>query len=296
MRLRITVALAIALLITIANQSRAAVIYSTTGSTYSQSFDSLPSSPTNTSLQATVPWTDDSTSSATQTSLLGWYLYHPNSQAEGGANGHQRIRAITGNSGTGSFYSFGVASANGPVTDRALGDVGSTTLSNNPPAVNNMYWAVRLTNGTSDTLTTLTIQYTGEQWRRGTATGEAISVSYTNAATTDATNWADQTATNADFISVPALQFSSPTLTPTDSTLDGNAPANRATKSAIVGLSWAPGTDLWIRFNEPQLVGNDDGLAIDDFSVSVDVPEPSSLMLLSVAIVGLGLTIRRSVG
>src|SRR4051812_49254236 len=113
MRLKITVALAIALLITIANQSRAAVIYSTTGSTYTQNFDSLPSSPTNTSLQATVPWTDDSTSSATQTSIPGWYLYHPVVQTtEGGANNHQRLRLSTGNSGTGSFYSFGVAGTN----------------------------------------------------------------------------------------------------------------------------------------------------------------------------------------
>ena len=56
------------------NEARGSVSYLTPGSTYFQNFDSLPKTPQNVSLQATIPWTDDSTSSSSQTSLLGWYL------------------------------------------------------------------------------------------------------------------------------------------------------------------------------------------------------------------------------
>ena len=44
----------------LANHAAAAIMYSTVGSTYSQNFDSLPNSPTNTSLGSSpAGWTDD---------------------------------------------------------------------------------------------------------------------------------------------------------------------------------------------------------------------------------------------
>ncbi len=296
MRLRTTIALAIALLIVIANQSGAAVIYSTTGSTYSQNFDTLPTAPTyaeNASLGTTANgagWKDDSTTLASnQFSILGWYLYHPTAASEGGVNGHQRLRVGAGTQNTGAFMSFGASQS----TERALGDVGSTTLTTNPGP---MYFGVRFTNNTTDTLTSVTIQYTGEQWRHGNnpAGTDKFTVSATAAPTTDVTNWADQLGTNADLANIlPGLTFATPTGGTNDVGLDGNLPANRGTVSATFGVSWAPGTDLWVRFNEQQVLGNDDGLGIDDFSLTADVPEPSSLMLLSAAVVGLGLTMRR---
>src|SRR5689334_11521003 len=125
-----TIALAIALFIAQSSVLRASILYSTTGSTYSQNFDSLPNAPENASFQTTKPWTDDATSTATTTSLPGWYLYHPISQTEGGTNGHQRFRATPGGNNTGSFYSFGSTGS----TERTLGDIGSTTLAPNPSA------------------------------------------------------------------------------------------------------------------------------------------------------------------
>src|SRR5438128_2572175 len=81
--------------------------YGVAGSTYTETFDSLPSSPENVSLQSTKPWTDDVVPTSSQSSILGWYLYHPTSQTEGGANGHQRFRITSTGPNTGAFYSFG---------------------------------------------------------------------------------------------------------------------------------------------------------------------------------------------
>jgi hypothetical protein len=105
----------------------ASVSYNT-GVTYIQDFNSLPTTPENASLQATAPWKDDTLPASGFTSILGWYLYHPStSGTEVGANGHQRLRAASAANvpNTGSFYSFGSTNATG--SDRALGDVGSTT-------------------------------------------------------------------------------------------------------------------------------------------------------------------------
>ena len=302
---RIAVASSTALVMAIACQSYAAVIYSTPGSTYSQNFDTLPNTPQNTSLgNSPAGWTDDNSApGAGNFSIVGWYLYHPISQAEGGANGHQRMRIGAGTVNTGSFMSFGASGS----TERALGDVGSTTLAANPvaPATGTpIYWAMRVTNNTGQTLGSFTVSYFGEEWRDGNnTTPEAITVGYTNAATTDATNWADQAAVNPDFTSIPALTFNPPVTANNDAAVDGNVAGRSpsALSATITGLNWAPGTDVWIRFNEPQVAGNDDGLAIDDLTFSanaVAVPEPAAGVLLLLVAVGFGLgrTSKRSAG
>ncbi|HEX4412107.1 MAG TPA: PEP-CTERM sorting domain-containing protein [Lacipirellulaceae bacterium] len=288
---RIAVAFSTVLAIVAARESSAAVIYSTASSSYTQDFNSLPITPQNTSLGSSpAGWTDDNAAPAAGNfSIAGWYLYHPISQAEGGANGHQRLRIGAGTQNTGAFMSFGAAAS----TDRALGDVGSTTLAANPvsPATGTpIYWALRVNNSTGQTLGSFTLSYFGEEWRDGSnATPEAITVAYTNAATTDATNWADQAAVNPDFTSIPALTFNPPVTANNDAAVDGNVAGRSpsALTATVSGLNWAPGTDLWIRFNEPQVTGNDDGLGIDDLAFSATiVPEPSSIGLLTFVAVG----------
>src|SRR4051812_8396044 len=101
------------------------------GIAYSQNFDSLPISPENVSLQPAQKWQDDTTAvPGSIISIPGWYLYHALDPgvAEDGTNGHQRFRITSGGTGTGSFYSFG-STGN---SDRALGDIGSTTIAQNP--------------------------------------------------------------------------------------------------------------------------------------------------------------------
>jgi hypothetical protein len=260
------------------NSSSASVSYNTVGSTYSQNFDTLPTTPENASLQTTAVWIDDtSPTPANSSSIQGWYLYHGLSPAaEGGTDGHQRLRASIGNSNTGSFFSFGSTGA----TDRALGSIGSTTVATNPgatPDLSFMYTALRLTNNTGQTLGSFTLNYTGEQWRDGGATGgtpETLLFDYSTNATFDGANGG---FTGGTFTPVSALNFSTP-VNGTATALDGNAPANRSLRTAVVtGVNWAPGTDLWLRWNDPQLANAaDQGIAIDDLTFAALVPEPAS--------------------
>src|SRR5437867_772213 len=106
----------------------------TFGSPLVENFDTLANTGTG------LTWTDNST-------IPGWY------------SSRTTYNTGTGSSNTGALYSFGVAGTN-PVTDRALGSVASgTTLT--------IYQAVRLTNNTGSTITSLDIGYVGEQWRNG---------------------------------------------------------------------------------------------------------------------------------
>jgi hypothetical protein len=112
----------------VAAPSRGDVVYSTPGSTYSQSFDSLASS-------GTPAWSDDTT-------ITGWFS--------------NRTTYLTGSgtSGTGGLYSFGTSS------ERALGGVASGSA-------DPVQYGVRLTNSTGVTLYSVSVTYDGEQWRKG---------------------------------------------------------------------------------------------------------------------------------
>jgi hypothetical protein len=299
MRLKIGIALTIALLISFANQCWASVMYSTPGATYSENFNGLPTDmPSNASIQSGTTayvngWQDDATTVAgDHVSVPGWYLWHPIAPtSEGGTNGHQRLRVGVG-ANTGGFWLFGPSNSD---PEKALGSLGSTTVAANN---DNEFIAVRLTNNTGVTLYKFTVNYDGEEWRDGQlATPETLSFGYNLGATTTGTppNWADPTTT---FTAVPSLNFTSPVFSGTGSSgtaVDGNSAGKVAGITATVsGISWDPGTDLWLRWADPQAPSAaDDGLGIDNFSFSADVPEPSSLILFGTVIFALGLAARR---
>src|SRR5690606_33373831 len=150
----------------------AAVLYSTPGSTYFEDFNSLPTdvrASANIESGASAPqvdypngWTDDSTTvSGDRVGVPGWYLYHPITQSEGGANDHQRLRFGTGSSNTGSFWAFASGANNSDATnpEKALGSLSSNTMS---AAGESMFIGLRLTNNTGQTLTQFTLTYNGE--------------------------------------------------------------------------------------------------------------------------------------
>ena len=275
-------------------ESQAAVLYSTSGATYTQDFNSLPISPTNASL-GTSPagWIDDTASpGATNFSIVGWYLNHPTNQSEGGANGNQRVRAGTGSSGTGAFWSYG-ASSN---TERALGIQPATTLATDGDS---MRIGLQLTNTTGETLTSFTITYDGEQYRDEVATS-SLNLSYGIGLTPGENGtWhsAPSGATPGSVSFVPAAAFTAPVTGNTGATVDGNAAGKTANITATVTLApgneWTPGSDLWIRWSEVQVAGStDDGLGIDNVRFSA-VPEPTCLAALALG--GMGLMGRRRI-
>lgn len=262
-------------------QAIGAVSYTTPEGIYFQDFDSLPFSPQNTSLQNTVPWTDDSTSSANQTSLLGWYLYHPTSTAEGGVNGHQRLRAGPGNSTTGAFYSFGETGN----SERALGALGANTLAPeapDDPDDANLYIALRLHNDTGVTLDNFTLSYYAEQWHAsGRPTPETMLFGWSTTAI--AVN-----DPSTAFNDVPLLGWTAPVTLGAEGAVDGNANRFLVGPVTVSGINWLPDTDLWLRWSDRQIPSaRDDGMAIDDLTFIASVPEPSSLAFLLIGVGGL---------
>jgi hypothetical protein len=251
----------------------AAVSYSVIGSNYTQNFShdpmnatqTLPMSPTNTSLVGIAEWADDTTTPpANHVSIPGWYLFHPlDPGAEDGNNGNQRLRAGSGNSTTGAFYSYGV---NGE-TDRALGSLASTTLVTNDDF---MYMGVRLTNNTGVTLNDFTVTYAGEQWRDGAGNnGNPEKLLFQYSTIVDINSWNG----SVGYTGVGQLDFTAP-VNAGDAAVAGNTLATsgggrvEGITHTVSGVGWAPGTDLWLRWADLGAAANDDGLAIDDFVFS----------------------------
>ena len=198
---------------------------SLTGTTYTETFDSLASPGTG----STLP--------------NGWVF------AESGTNANATYTAGTGSSNAGDTYSFGALNS----TDRALGGLQSGSLI---PTI-----GASFTNNTGSIITALNIAYTGEQWRLGALNrADRIDFQYS----LDATSLTTGTWTDVD-----SLDFTAPTTTGTVGALDGNAVANRAAiNSSINGLSIALGATVWIRWNDFNATGSDDGLGIDNFSLT----------------------------
>jgi hypothetical protein len=279
--------------------AQAAVLY--TGGPYNQNFNSLPNTPINTSLGASpVGWTDDNPAPpAGNFSIVGWHLWHPTVQAEGGANDHQRMRIGAGVANTGSFMSFGDQPNGfdpGPdVTDRALGMLSSNTMAPTspsvPPEASESYYGALFRNDTKNTLTQFTLDYYGEQWRDGGGATPSLPQSITFAYKVTA---APGVVQDTGFTPHAALDFTSPSFGGTSTSTgsdpdtnaaarDGNAAANRTLKAdTIFGLNWGAGEYLWIRWTDINDAGNDHGLGIDDCTFSARrplIPEPSSMVL-----------------
>ncbi len=220
-----------------------AVTITTLGSAVSQDFDGLPAT-------GTATWVNNTT-------IPGWY------HARTGTG--STIVANNGGNNAGNLYSYGT----GTSTDRALGSVGSGNT-----AVGHLYWGVRLANGTASTITSLTIAYTGEQWRNSAAVAQSVDFSYLLGA-----NLGSLADFEAAGVAVDALDFTSPITGGTAGALDGNVAPNRAELSfTIGGLSLAPGAEILLRWSDVDHGGSDHGLAIDDLTITAngtDVPAVS---------------------
>lgn len=183
--------------------------------------------------------------------LPGWEIF----ETGGGARDNELYAVGTGSDAVGETFSFGSAGS----TDRALGAVRSGTLI--------PLFGAGFTNDTSAAITGIDIAYTGEHWRLGTA-GRVDQIDFQYS--TDATSIATGT-----WIDVNSLDFASPTTTGS-AARDGNAAANRlAVAATITGINLLPGASIWIRWTDLDVSGADDGLAIDDFSLTAQGSGPA---------------------
>jgi uncharacterized protein len=209
------------------------VSLTTPGVAYTQDFDTLSNVAGSTTNVLTI---------------TGWFM----AETGGGARDNEQYAVDTGGSNTGDTYSYGAAGS----TERALGGLQSGTLI---PLFGGCF-----TNNSGATISSLGVAYTGEEWRLGTAgRTDRIDFQYsTNATDLTTGTWTD----------VNALDFTTPD-TVTTGAKNGNAPGERAAVSSTIPLLAIPdGATFWIRWADLNASGADDGLAVDDFSLTPNPP------------------------
>ena len=177
--------------------------------------------------------------------LSGWEIAEPPS-------GDGFYDAEDGSTSISGIYSFGT----GINTDRAWG---SLTASLSEP----MIIGAKYTNNTAQNISSIAIQYTGEQWRLGSiGLSDKLNFEYS----TGATSITDNSAT---WIPVSVLDFVSPVTTGTVGSLDGNLSGNRTTLSANIAVNVSASTGfIYIRWRDQQLGTSDHALSIDDLSLT----------------------------
>ncbi len=199
-------------------------------------------------------------SGATGTTLPSGWVF-----SESGGSANFSYGVGTGSSTTGNTYSFGLASD----TDRALGGLQTGTLI--------PVFGVSFQNGGTSSILDFSITYVGEQWRVGATTRlDRLDFQFSVDATSLSTGiWSD--LNSLDFARSGGL---------TVGASNGNLVANRQSlTSTLSNANLAVGDTIWIRWQDFDATGFDDGLAIDDFQVTANfapasVPEPATGALL----------------
>jgi predicted outer membrane repeat protein len=216
------------------------------GTAYTQNFDTL---------------SNVAGSTTNALSITGWEM----TEAGGGARDNDQYAVDNGTSNTGDTYSYGAAGS----TERALGSLQSGTLIPTFGAV--------FVNDTGSTITSLDVSYTGEEWRFGQASRGADRLDFQYSL--DATDLNTGTWVDAN-----ALDFSTPNTSVTVGATDGSAAAFRtAISSTITGLNIAPGATFFIRWSDAGVAGADDGLAVDDFSLTPHASAASPLLVTTLS-------------
>jgi hypothetical protein len=168
-------------------------------------------------------------------------------------SGVTTYRTNYGNTNNGGLYSFGDTAT---LSDRALGSIGSGSAT---PS-----FGAKFINNTGASITSISLSFNVENWRLGQKPAlrlDSSAFSYNvNVDSLTATGWT----------TVSSLKLITPdTSASAAGALNGNLPINRlAVSGTISGLAIAPGANFWIRWTELNVSGSDDGLAVDDLSVS----------------------------
>lgn len=230
--------------------------------TYSQNFDGFGSSPASQNGDATNIFIysasgprrvlgrfNNATSDAGGiVNVPGWALFEEGTSASSVSG---RYNVGDGSSNGGNTYSF--ANTVTP-TDRALGSLTDDTESFN-------ILGGCFVNTYTSAIARVRIGYTGEMYRRGAAgTGtDALSFEYGVNATDIYTG---------TFTPYAPLNFITPNTAGTAGARDGNNTAYRTVFPLnTINVLLLPGDKFYVRWRDQNIVGADDGLAIDDFTI-----------------------------
>ena len=209
---------------------------------------------------------------------LGWAFSENTNSATDNNNADGIYVSSSGGGTTASargVFSFGTDNND---VDRALGAI----TGGGDIYVHNIKIGAKFTNNTGETLTSLLIEYIGEQWRRfitvsaGSTAAAANPENFPKSKLSFSYRIADGTLNDGIWTAVTALDFESPIIN-VNGSLNGNGAANRTKKTfTITGLNIPNGATFWIRWEKDAAVDgviNNDALAVDDFSI---IPNPST--------------------
>jgi MYXO-CTERM domain-containing protein len=195
--------------------------------------------------------------------LAGWQAARV---AGSGSTAMNLLIDNNGSGNTGGVYSDGVSAS---AADRSLGALASNALT---PA-----FGLVLVNTEAHSQDSITITFTGEQWRLANNGAVANTLTF-------AYGFGGGSITSSNFLSSAGMT----------SDARGNVVSGVATASpfnvysstsisfTISGVNWTPGQELYIRWQLPKMSGSGANLAIDDFSLTA-VPAPGAMALLGVA-------------
>lgn len=180
----------------------------------------------------------------------GWLIQETGT----GTSANEMYRSGNGSANAGDTYSFGTTQA----TDRALGGLGSNGVQSR--------FGAAFTNNTGTTITSMTMSVRVEQWRAGDTSSRPDSLTFYYSTTATALD-----STETAYTEVPTLMLNSVQTGATSSSgnsLDGNTV--NTTKTGVVQFPTpvAAGTTFYIKWVDKNIVGNDDGLAIDDITIN----------------------------
>ncbi|MBI1692396.1 MAG: hypothetical protein FYV88_1190 [Bacteroidetes bacterium] len=238
------------------------IVYTSPGSAYVQSFDSLPASGS-ISLAGKGPFAIQ-TPPITQGKLNGWFI----SQTAGSSN-QAGFYIGSGTATAHGIYSAGLTNN----TERSLGSLSSSGGS--------YAFGVIFSNQTGKTLSILSIAAQIEQWRKG---GSGKKNTWICKAKTGKWEGID----TSGWIGCPEGNFSSINSSSGTTSLNGNLPENQQALSfQITRFRWKPGEQLLLAWFDPDDVGNDDLCAIDQFQFSalyqVNIPSPALIRIDSLS-------------
>ncbi len=208
---------------------------------YSQDFDGLTRSGTETK------WVDN-LDSDTAFSLNGWHAAYENGKPV-------YIRASNGGSTGGRLYSYGIRQAS---SERALGSLPTSGKTKD------VMFGVAFVNKTEGRLSEIRISYDGEQWREGSSKNNILKLSYQifspeKGSINAKSGWIEFNK---------SAHFNSPKDGGNSEKQNGNYKKNRVANISVKAnnIKWNAGDELWIRFYDNDSPTTDHGMAVDNFN------------------------------
>jgi len=227
----------VAVAVSVLKAQKVAVRMTEASGSYTQDFNAL-----------TTNGTDNVWDNAAEP-LEAWYAY-ANSAAVAS------YRTGSGTATSGGMYAFGATPTS---TDRSLGSLAGSGAT--------YRYGLAFTNETGVAITNLSVRFTGEQWRTANGATNTLAFEYCVTNTVLPLNLGYWHRVNA-------LCFNSPVVTNAGQLV--GALYRSAELSAAVTRPIAPGQVVLLRWSDPDDIGNDHALAIDDLTVkwaAGNVPE-----------------------